>query len=92
MKTIVSPSSRTDRSGAPESAPVGWVGSTFVVGGGSGHYPAFAGLVGPGLAHAAAMGRVFASPSASQVSSAARAADTGAGVLLAYGIVAPMAG
>ncbi len=38
-----------------------------VVGGGSGHYPAFAGLVGTGLAHAAAMGNVFASPSAPQI-------------------------
>lgn len=34
-----------------------------VIGGGSGHYPAFAGLVGPGLAAGAALGNVFASPS-----------------------------
>ena len=34
-----------------------------VIGGGSGHYPAFAGLVGQGLAHGAAMGNLFASPS-----------------------------
>ena len=33
-----------------------------VVGGGSGHYPAFGGLVGQGLAHGAAMGGIFASP------------------------------
>ncbi|MDQ1082708.1 MULTISPECIES: dihydroxyacetone kinase family protein [Microbacterium] len=65
------------------AAPEGHV--AVVVGGGSGHYPAFAGLVGPGLAHAAAMGGVFASPSAAQVEAAARAVDTGAGVLLAYG-------
>ncbi|MDQ7910371.1 dihydroxyacetone kinase family protein [Phytohabitans sp. ZYX-F-186] len=57
----------------------------LVVGGGSGHYPAFAGLVGPGLAHAAAMGDVFASPSAQQVHSVARAAQRGQGVLLSYG-------
>jgi len=56
-----------------------------VIGGGSGHYPAFAGLVGPGLAHAAAMGNVFASPSAQQVYSVAKAADAGGGVLLTYG-------
>ena len=56
-----------------------------VVGGGSGHYPAFAGLVGRGLAHAAAMGNVFASPSAQQISGAARAVASTAGVLLAYG-------
>ncbi|MGW1814282.1 dihydroxyacetone kinase family protein [Streptomyces sp. NPDC002125] len=56
-----------------------------VVGGGSGHYPAFSGLVGQGLAHGAAVGNVFASPSAHQVSQVARAAETGGGVLLAYG-------
>lgn len=57
----------------------------LVVGGGSGHYPAFAGLVGPGLASAAAMGNLFASPSAQQVYSVARAAHRGRGVLLSYG-------
>ncbi|UQA92934.1 dihydroxyacetone kinase family protein [Streptomyces halobius] len=56
-----------------------------VIGGGSGHYPAFAGLVGPGFADAAAIGDVFASPSAEQVYRTARAADGGAGVLLTYG-------
>ncbi|MFH8408231.1 dihydroxyacetone kinase family protein [Streptomyces sp. NPDC018019] len=56
-----------------------------VIGGGSGHYPAFAGLVGPGLADAAAVGDVFASPSAEQVYRTARAADGGAGVLFSYG-------
>ena len=34
-----------------------------VIGGGSGHYPAFAGYVGAGLADAAVVGDVFASPS-----------------------------
>ncbi len=56
-----------------------------VVGGGSGHYPAFAGLVGQGLAHGAAMGNLFASPSSQQICSVARAANNGAGVLLAFG-------
>ncbi|KHL04401.1 dihydroxyacetone kinase family protein [Sinomonas humi] len=56
-----------------------------VIGGGSGHYPAFAGLVGPGIAHGAAMGNVFASPSTQQVVSVARAAASDAGVLLTYG-------
>ncbi len=37
-----------------------------VIGGGSGHYPAFAGLVGRGLAHGAVAGNIFASPSARQ--------------------------
>lgn len=56
-----------------------------VIGGGSGHYPAFAGLVGAGLADGAAMGNVFASPSAQQVYSVARSVASGAGVLLSYG-------
>ncbi|GAA4673332.1 dihydroxyacetone kinase family protein [Phytohabitans rumicis] len=57
----------------------------LVIGGGSGHYPAFAGLVGPGLAHGAAMGNLFASPSAQQVYAVAMAAQRGRGVLLSYG-------
>lgn len=65
-----------------ESAP----GSVAVViGGGSGHYPAFGGLVGPGLAAGAAMGNLFASPSAQQVHTVATAAQAGGGVLLSYG-------
>lgn len=56
-----------------------------VIGGGSGHYPAFAGLVGAGLAHGAAMGNVFASPSAQQIYSVAKSVATEAGVLLSYG-------
>ena len=57
----------------------------IVIGGGSGHYPAFAGLVGPGLATAAVCGKVFASPSAGQVYRVARAVEAGGGVLLNYG-------
>ncbi|VXB20651.1 L-erythrulose kinase [Arthrobacter sp. 9AX] len=57
----------------------------LVIGGGSGHYPAFAGLVGQGLAHGAAMGNLFASPSAQQVYNVAKAAENGGGVLLGYG-------
>ena len=56
-----------------------------VIGGGSGHYPAFSGLVGPGLATGAVVGNVFTSPSAAQVYSVARAADQGRGVVLAFG-------
>lgn len=57
----------------------------LVVGGGSGHYPAFAGWVGPGMAHGAPCGNVFASPSASQVYSVARNAENGGGVILGFG-------
>lgn len=57
----------------------------IVIGGGSGHEPAFAGYVGRGLADAAAVGNIFASPSPVHIADAARAADGGAGVLLLYG-------
>jgi dihydroxyacetone kinase len=56
-----------------------------VIGGGSGHYPAFAGLVGQGLAHGAVMGNVFASPSADHVFNVAVNSESGAGVFLSYG-------
>ena len=56
-----------------------------VIGGGSGHYPAFAGLVGPGLAHGAAMGNLFASPSTQRAYSVCKAVDQGRGVLISYG-------
>ena len=56
-----------------------------VIGGGSGHYPAFAGLVGPGLAAGAALGNVFASPSTNQIVSVAKATQRGGGVLFTYG-------
>ncbi|MEH3089348.1 MAG: dihydroxyacetone kinase family protein [Microbacterium arborescens] len=66
-----------------EPSPAGEV--AVVIGGGSGHYPAFGGLVGPGLAHGAAMGNLFASPSTQQIHAVARAAQTGGGVLFSYG-------
>lgn len=56
-----------------------------IVGGGSGHYPAFAGWVGPGMAHGAVCGNIFASPSASQVESVVRASDHGGGAVLLFG-------
>jgi dihydroxyacetone kinase len=56
-----------------------------VVGGGSGHYPAFCGYVGPGLATAAVMGNVFAAPSAEQVYRVTKAVASDAGVLYCYG-------
>jgi dihydroxyacetone kinase len=56
-----------------------------VIGGGSGHYPAFAGYVGPGLADAAVAGDVFASPSTRAVARIARLANRGGGVLLGFG-------
>lgn len=57
----------------------------IVVGGGSGHYPAFAGFVGPGLADAAVAGDVFASPSTHLVANVCRRANRGGGILLGFG-------
>lgn len=57
----------------------------IVTGGGSGHLPIFTGYIGPGLLDAAAIGDVFASPSAEQMASAMRHANGGAGVLRLYG-------
>lgn len=65
------------RSGEPQVA--------VVVGGGSGHYPAFAGLVGSGFATGAVVGNIFTSPSAAQVYSVAKAAHQGRGVILTFG-------
>src|SRR5258707_3401835 len=56
-----------------------------VVGGGSGHYPAFCGVVGPGFADGAVVGNIFTSPSAREAASVARAAHGDAGVLLVTG-------
>lgn len=56
-----------------------------IVGGGSGHYPAFAGLVGPGLADGAVVGNVFTSPSAEDAYNVAKAAEVGGGVVVASG-------
>lgn len=68
---------RRHRGAAPKVA--------VLAGGGSGHYPAFAGLVGPGLADGAVVGNIFTSPSAQQACTVARAAESGAGVVFAYG-------
>ena len=57
----------------------------LVIGGGSGHFPAFGGFVGQGLAHGAALGNVFAAPSAQQICNVAQAVDAGGGILFCYG-------
>lgn len=57
----------------------------IVTGGGSGHLPLFLGYVGDGLADACAVGNVFASPSSIAIEAAARAVETGAGVLFLFG-------
>jgi dihydroxyacetone kinase len=65
------------------ATPAGKV--AVVIGGGSGHYPAFAGYVGPGFADAAVAGDVFASPSTRLVHDVAVRAHRGGGILLGFG-------
>jgi dihydroxyacetone kinase len=68
------------RAGGPLEGKV-----SLVIGGGSGHYPSYNGVVGTGFADGAVLGGVFASPSAEQVYRVASAADGGAGVVLGFG-------
>ncbi|WP_142064869.1 dihydroxyacetone kinase family protein [Pseudarthrobacter sp. B4EP4b] len=56
-----------------------------LAGGGSGHYPAFAGLIGQGFADGAVVGNIFTSPSAQQAYAVAKAGESGAGVVFTYG-------
>jgi len=56
-----------------------------ITGGGSGHYPAFAGIIGPGFADGVVVGNIFTSPSTQQAYSVAKAANSGAGVVFTYG-------
>lgn len=56
-----------------------------IAGGGSGHYPAFCGVVGSGMADGAVVGNIFTSPSAREAASVGRAAHGTGGVLLITG-------
>jgi dihydroxyacetone kinase-like protein len=68
------------RTGAPVADKV-----AIVSGGGSGHLPVFVGYVGQGLLDGAAIGEVFASPSADQMLEVTEAVTAGRGVLYIYG-------
>jgi D-erythrulose 4-kinase len=68
------------RAGGPLDGKV-----SLVIGGGSGHYPSYSGVVGTGFADGAVLGDVFASPSAEQVYRICKAANGGAGVILGFG-------
>jgi D-erythrulose 4-kinase len=57
----------------------------MIIGGGTGHYPAFSGWVGQGMADGVIFGNIFSSPSAAQAFSVGKAADKGGGVLIAFG-------
>jgi dihydroxyacetone kinase len=64
----------------PSNAPLE---VSIVSGGGSGHEPSFAAMVGPGMLSAAVAGTIFASPSADQVRTGIMSrVDTDAGVLV----------
>ena len=66
-----------------QETPAGKV--AVVVGGGSGHYPAFCGVVGPGFADGAVVGNIFTSPSTDDAYNVGKAANGGAGVLFSTG-------
>lgn len=56
-----------------------------VIGGGSGHEPAFMGYVGEGMADGVAVGNIFASPPPAPILEVTKAVDQGAGVVYLYG-------
>jgi dihydroxyacetone kinase-like protein len=57
----------------------------ILIGGGSGHEPAFMGYVGDGMADGVAVGNIFASPSPAPILEVTKAIDKGAGVVYIYG-------
>ena len=68
------------RTDAPVEGKVG-----IVTGGGSGHKPAFIGFVGSGMLDAVAVGEIFTSPPPLACFEAAKAVDSGKGVLFLLG-------
>ena len=68
------------RAGGPLDGKV-----SLIVGGGSGHYPSYSGVIGTGFADGAVLGDLFASPSAEQVYRVCKAAHGGAGIVLGFG-------
>lgn len=68
------------RTNAPIAGKVG-----VIIGGGSGHEPAFMGYVGEGSADGCPVGNVFASPPPDPIFAATRAVNGGAGVIYSYG-------
>lgn len=57
----------------------------ILIGGGSGHEPAFMGYVGDGMADGVAVGNIFASPPPDPILEATKAIDKGSGVVYIYG-------
>src|SRR4030043_1086924 len=68
------------RMDAPIKGKVG-----VITGGGSGHKPAFIGVIGKGMLDAVAVGEIFTSPPPISVFEAARAVNGGKGVVLLLG-------
>lgn len=68
------------RAGGPTEGKV-----SLLVGGGSGHYPSYSGVVGVGFVDGAVLGDLFASPSAEQAYRVGRAVHGGAGLVIAFG-------
>ena len=68
------------RRGGPRAGKV-----SLVIGGGSGHYPSYSGVVGAGFADGCVLGDVFTSPSTEQVYRICKAASGGGGVMLSFG-------
>jgi phosphoenolpyruvate---glycerone phosphotransferase subunit DhaK len=56
-----------------------------LIGGGSGHEPAFMGYVGDGMADGVAIGNIFASPPPDPILEVTKEIDKGAGVVYIYG-------
>lgn len=56
-----------------------------LIGGGSGHEPAFMGYVGDGMADGVAVGNIFASPPPDPILEATKVIDKGEGVVYIYG-------
>lgn len=68
------------RNNMPQPGKVG-----LVSGGGSGHKPAFIGYLGEGMLDAVAVGEIFTSPPPNACLEAAKAVDSGSGVLFLLG-------
>ena len=68
------------RADAPVHGKVG-----LVIGGGSGHEPAFLGYIGEGAVDGVPVGNVFAAPPPDPILAVTRAVNGGSGVLYAYG-------
>ncbi|SES78246.1 dihydroxyacetone kinase, N-terminal domain [Salinibacillus kushneri] len=58
---------------------------SILVGGGSGHEPAFMGYVGEGMADGVAIGNIFSSPPPAPILEVTKAVDNGSGVVYLYG-------